>query len=110
MGLNDLFAGLTRFVLRVALLVVALVVVASLFVTAALLAIGFALRLLWARITGRPVTAFGLQVDPLAVWRRFRAQPVRRTDDAVPGGPRGRSGVAVADVQDVVAKERPAAH
>jgi len=102
--MNDLVAGLLRLLLRAVMLVAALIVVASLLLAAVVFVLGFGVRLLWARITGRPIVAFGMPIDPFAVWRRMRAQPAARDPAGArraPGGPLAR---ADKDVQDVEVK------
>ena len=103
--MNDLVAGLLRLLLRAVMLAAALIVVASLLLAAAVFVLGFGVRLLWARITGRPIVAFGMPIDPFAVWRRMRAQPAAREPATgarrVVGGPLAR---AEKDVQDVEVK------
>lgn len=108
--MNDLIAGLLRLLLQVALLIAGLVVAASIVVAFAVLAVVFGLRLLWGRITGRPVTAFGLGLDPSGSWRRYRAwqqtttrrAPRGASDDSPPGA---RTRDASQDVEDVQIKE-----
>jgi hypothetical protein len=107
---NDLIAGLVRLLLQVALLAVGLVVAASIFVAFVLLAVGFGLRVLWGRIPGRPVTAFGMGIDPSGSWRRYRdwqQQATRRPQRPGAGDdtPAGRSRDASQDVEDVQIKE-----
>lgn len=113
---TDLIGGLVRLLLQAALLMAGLVVAAGIFLAVAVLAVVFGLRVLWARITGRPVIAFGMGIDPSGSWRRYRdwqQQATRRGprgaagapgtngDDA--GGARGRDGAP--DVEDVQIKE-----
>lgn len=95
---------LISFFFRLLVLAAALVAVALL---ACVLAIGlafWALRALWARLTGRPVTPFVVRMGPRDVFggmmrRAAQAAPqasrTPRTDAAV--GPRG----SLADVTDV---------
>ncbi len=62
--MNDLIAGVLRLLLQAALLMAGLVVAAGLIVAVALLALVFGVRLLWAKLTGRPVLVFGLASVP----------------------------------------------
>lgn len=104
--MNDLIAGVLRLLLQVVLLAFGLVVAASIFVAVALLAVVLGLRVLWGRLTGRPVTAFGIGIDPSGSWRRYRdwqQQATRRpargaAADDTPGA-RGRDAQDVEDVQ-----------
>ncbi|MGP1628298.1 MAG: hypothetical protein ACTS8S_01530 [Giesbergeria sp.] len=56
-------------VLRAVVLVAGLVVFLSLLTAVLVLACLWGLRMLWARITGRPVTPWVMGVDPRAAWR-----------------------------------------
>lgn len=109
--MNDLIAGLLRLLLQLALLAAGLVVAASILVAFAVLAVVFGLRLLWARITGRPVTAFGLGIDPTGSWRRYRSWQQTTTTRRAPRGaaddspPGARTRDASQDVEDVQIKE-----
>ncbi|KQP43066.1 hypothetical protein ASF44_05700 [Pseudorhodoferax sp. Leaf274] len=103
-----------RLMLQVALLVAGLAVAAALLLAAAVLAVVFGLRLLWARLTGRPfILKFGgMGVDPAATWRRYRdwqqqaTRPRGRAQEQAPGEPPAFSppGAITQDVQDVEAK------
>ncbi len=108
--MNDLIAGLLRLLLQLALLIAGLVVAASIVVAFAVLAVVFGLRLLWARITGRPITAFGVGIDPSGSWRRYRdwqqtttRRAPRGAPEDTPAGARARD--ASQDVEDVQVKE-----
>ena len=108
MAFGDPLAGLARLVLRVVLLLAALVVAVGLFFAAVVLAVAFGLRVLWARITGRPIVAWGMQIDPIAGWRRFRNRPAQGMGAGVSSKAKAeaRAAVAVQDVEDVTPKER----
>jgi hypothetical protein len=103
--LSDLIAAVIRFVLRVVLLVMALVFIASLLLAAVLLLAVWGLRRLWARLTGRPVSPWVFRVDPRAQWSRFYHAadrwPAPSSRFGRPGAPPGKS----PDVQDVEVKE-----
>jgi len=73
--LTDFLLGLMGFVLRLGLLLVGLLVMASLLGLALLLAAWWLLRALWARLTGQPVAPWTFQVNRQAVWQRFRPRP-----------------------------------
>ncbi|MFO1244313.1 MAG: hypothetical protein U1E71_03910 [Ramlibacter sp.] len=89
-----------RFLLRLVLLAAGLVFAASLAVAMVLLAAVWSLRMLWARLTGRPVRPFVMRVDPRSGFNRMAraargaaAPPARRdladVTDVVPKEPRG---------------------
>ena len=97
-----------RLVLQVVLLMAGLVVAAGIFVAVAVLAVVFGLRVLWARITGKPVIAFGMGIDPSGSWRRYRdwqQQATRRGPRAAPGAESSGPRDAKPDVEDVQVKE-----
>ncbi|WP_326544093.1 hypothetical protein [Pseudorhodoferax sp.] len=113
--MGDLVAGLVRLMLQLVLLAAGLVFAAGLLMVAALLAVVFGLRLLWARITGRPVIVRfgGMGVDPAASWRRYRSWQQqatrprgRATQESAPGEPPPFSppGAITQDVEDVQPK------
>lgn len=113
--MGDFVAGLVRLLLQLALLAAGMVVALGLVLVAAVLAIVFGLRLLWARITGRPVIVRfgGMGVDPAASWRRYRAwqqqatRPQRQEEARAAGEPSPFSppGAITQDVEDVEARE-----
>ena len=105
--MGDVMASLLRLVMQAVLLVAGLAVAASLLVAGFLLATVFGLRLLWARLTGRPMVAFGMGVDPAAGWRRYRAWQARSTARPGPRGPRPGTRLPRQDVEDVEPKEPP---
>lgn len=69
--MSEFIDDLLRLVLRIVLLAMALVFIASLVVAGALLLAVWAVRRLWARLTGRPVSPWVFRVDPRAQWSRF---------------------------------------
>jgi hypothetical protein len=111
---GDFVAGLLRLVLQVALLVAGLAVAAGLVLVACVLALLFGLRLLWARLTGRPVVVRfgGMGIDPADSWRRYRTWQQRTTRAPAPGAatdsaapsPYSPPGALTQDVQDVEVK------
>ena len=103
--MSDLIAAVVRFVLRMVLLLMALVFIASLLLAAALLLAVWGVRRVWARLTGRPVSPWVFRVDPRAQWSRFY-----HAADRWPGGSTRFGGDAQVqrkpqDVQDVEVKE-----
>ncbi len=95
--MSDLISGLVRFVLRALLLLLGLVFFASVLAAAMVLVLLGALRLLWARITGKPMQPWGFRVDPRAQWSRFHAATGRWSGAAPP--PPGRDLHDVVDVE-----------
>ncbi|MBY0410194.1 MAG: hypothetical protein K2Q97_08735 [Burkholderiaceae bacterium] len=62
--MNEVIAGVLRWVLRLVVLMIGLLVFISLLAAALVLAALWALRALWARLTGRPVTPWVMRMDP----------------------------------------------
>src|SRR5574337_822602 len=69
--LSEFIDDLLRLGLRIVLLAMALVFIASLMVAGALLLAVWAVQRLWARLTGRPVSPWVFRIDPRAQWNRF---------------------------------------
>jgi len=90
--LNDLLAGLARFVVRLLLLAVGLVFFLSLLAAGLVLALAWGLRLLWARLTGRPATPWAARIDPRTAWNTVYRSGGRwsRADAASPGASEAR--------------------
>ncbi len=107
--MNDLIAGVLRLLLQAALLMAGLVVAAGLIVAVALLALVFGVRLLWAKLTGRPVLVFGLGVDPTATWRRYRSWQQAATARSDTRGtvrrPGDAPGAITQEIEDVEPKD-----
>ncbi|MBS0506104.1 MAG: hypothetical protein JSR53_01845 [Proteobacteria bacterium] len=96
--MNDVVAGVIRWVLRLVVFAMGLLFVLSLVAAAAVLALLWGLRALWARLTGQPVTPWVMRMDPrtgwstvyrsTARWTAKRAEPPRRDErdvtDVVP--------------------------
>ena len=66
--MNDFLAGLTRWLIRVVVVVAGLVIFLSLLAAVLVLALVWGLRALWARLTGWPVMPWTLRVDPRTGW------------------------------------------
>jgi hypothetical protein len=107
--------GLIRFLLRVVFFLAGLVVALSLLVAAVIVAMLWGLRMLWARVTGKPVTPFMpfvMRVDPRAGWRRFNDRGTTPDAPPEPSGAERAAARAVAggrvkpDVEDVEVRER----
>ena len=95
--MNDLLAGLARWMLRLLLLAMGVVFFVSLLAAALVLALLWGLRALWARVTGRSVTPWAMPIDPRAGWTTV----VRRTEHWM------ASGRAAAPGADTPAHLRP---
>ena len=93
-GLNQALATLSRLLLRLLLVGAALVLVLSLLVAMAVLALAWTLRAGWARLTGRPVTPWVRRFD---LGQQF--------GDVMRRGQRGAGRPAAADVTDVEVRE-----
>jgi len=114
--LNDVLAGLIRFVVRLVLVAVGLVFFLSLLAAALVLGLAWGLRLLWARLTGRPAAPWATRIDPRAAWTTVyrsssrwsgMAQPAPGSADERPDVPVHRRPLPGAeDVTDVQPRER----
>jgi hypothetical protein len=98
---SDLISGVLRFVVRGLLLLMGLVFLASLLAAAMVLVLLGALRVLWARLTGKPIAPWAFRVDPRAQWSRFHTATGRWSGAAA--APSGRSN-GLKDVVDVEVK------
>jgi hypothetical protein len=117
--LSDFVAGLLRFVVRVVVVAMGLVLFASLLVAAMVLALVWALRAGWARLTGRSVTPWVMRVDPRTGFSTMyrsteRWSQARRSagpeadaagDESAAASRRGGVLPGAADVTDVEARE-----
>ena len=94
---------LFTFFIRLVLLAAGLVFAASLLVVVTVLAAAWGLRYAFARLTGRPVSAFVIRIDPRAgfgrVWRRTAQGPKAGSPDPMAAARR-----EIGDVTDVEAK------
>lgn len=112
--MNDVLAGLIRFVVRLVLVAVGLVFFLSLLAAGLVLALAWSLRLAWARLTGRPATPWAARIDPRTAWNtvyrsggRWGAGPsVHSAQDERPEVPAHRRPLPGAeDVTDVQPRE-----
>ena len=93
-----------RFILRLFLLVAGLLFAASLALAVLVLLAFWGLRMLWARLTGQPVTPFVMRIDPRGGFNRmYRGGPARPVNE--PGPPEPARRREIADVTDVEVKE-----
>lgn len=109
--MNELFAGVVRWTIRLVGLAMGLVFFASLLVAAALMALLWCGRLVWAKLTGRPVAPFAFRVFPQAGWTTVYRNTARWTAkdpgnaSASRSGMRGPTAVMAGDVTDVEARD-----
>jgi hypothetical protein len=88
--LNEFVAGVLRFVVRLVVVALGLVLFLSLLAGVMVLALVWALRAGWARLTGRPVTPWVMRMDPRTGFSTaFRSS--QRWSSAAPAGPQHAS-------------------
>ncbi|PIF91637.1 hypothetical protein CLU86_2571 [Acidovorax sp. 62] len=102
--LNEIVAGLLRLVLRVVVLAMGVVLFLSLLAAVLVLALVWALRAAWARLTGKPVTPWVMRMDP----RSGFSTAFRSTQRWSTGGHRGAPGAPASG--DGVVDEPAAQH
>ena len=66
--MNEIVAGAIRWTLRLVVVAMGALFFLSLLAAAAVLALVWGARALWARLTGRPVMPWTLRVDPRTGW------------------------------------------
>ncbi len=76
----------------------------SLVAAAAVLALLWGVRALWARLTGRPVVPWAMRMDPRSGWSTVYRSTARWTAQA-PSTQRGAEAATVHDITDVVPRE-----
>ncbi|MGE8317366.1 MAG: hypothetical protein ACN6O3_01390 [Comamonas sp.] len=110
--MNELFAGMVRWTIRLVGLAMGLVFFVSLLMAAALMALLWCGRLLWAKLTGRPVAPFAFRTFPQAGWTtvyrntaRWTAKESGDAPAAARSGMRGATAVMAGDVTDVEARD-----
>ena len=101
--MNDVVTGVIRWVLRLVVLAMGVLFFLSLLAAAAVLAVVWGLRTLWARLTGRPVTPWAMRMDPRTGWSTVYRSTARWTAQR-PEQPR-RDDRDITDVTDVVPRE-----
>ena len=101
--MNDVVTGVIRWGLRLVVLAMGVLFFLSLLAAAAVLAVVWGLRALWARLTGRPVTPWAMRMDPRTGWSTVYRSTARWTAQR-PEQPR-RDDRDVTDVTDVVPRE-----
>lgn len=111
--MNDLVAGVVRWTLRLLVVALGLVVFLSLLCAAALLAVVWSLRAVWARVTGRPVMPWAMRMDPRTGWSTVYRSTARwsarsaaaGTNDEPAPAVRARELPGARDVSDVEPRE-----
>ncbi len=101
--MNDVVTGVIRWGLRLVVLAMGVLFFLSLLAAAAVLAVVWGLRALWARLTGRPVTPWVMRMDPRTGWSTVYRSTARWTAQR-PEQPR-RDDRDITDVTDVVPRE-----
>ena len=99
--MNDVVTGVIRWVLRLVVLAMGVLFFLSLLAAAAVLALVWGLRALWARLTGRPVTPWVMRMDPRTGWSTVYRSTARWTAP----GPTAHAPQRSTDVTDVVPRE-----
>ncbi len=117
--MNEIVAGVLRFVLRLVVVVMGVALFLSLLAAVMVLALVWSLRAGWARLTGRPVTPWVMRMDPRtgfsAAFRSSERWSAGRrgasaagdasADQETPAARRGGVLPGAADVQDVEARD-----
>lgn len=99
--MNDFVAGVVRLLLRVVVVAMGLMLFASLLVAVTVLALVWALRAGWARLTGRPVTPWVMRMDP-----RTGFSTVFRSTERWSAGRRGAAPAAPDASEETAASRR----
>ena len=111
--LNDFAHTLTRWVVRIGLLVVGGVFFLCLLMVVALLAVLWGARALWAKITGQPVTPWVMPaMRQGAAWNMYRAgqwggAAAEATDESAPFATSGKRGGVLADTAKDITDVQP---
>ena len=114
-ALNELLATVVSWTLRVVVVLAGLVFFASLLVVAAIAALLWGARMLWAKLTGKPVVPFAFKMNPASGWTTVYRSTARWTaangsgsNDRAAASAQGRT--AVIDVTDVEPREIRSQH
>ena len=110
--LNELFASIVRWTIRLVGVLMGLVFLASILVAAAIMAGLWCARLLWGKLTGRPVAPFAFRGFRESGWTTVYRNTARWTSKSSNGnapathaGMRGPAAVMASDVTDVEARD-----
>lgn len=105
---NAFVSDLSRFLVRVVLLLAGVVFFMSVLAAGMVLALVWGLRALWAKLTGRPVMAWVLPTQAAATWSSMRKKAGGFAAQTRQAAPSKRSGVlpqVATEVTDVQARE-----
>ncbi len=107
--MNELLTTVVSWTLRVAMVLAGLVFFASLLIVAAIAALLWGARMLWARLTGKPVAPFAFKMNPASGWTTVYRSTARWTakNGAAPSAGAARP---VLDVTDVEPREIRSQH
>ena len=110
-ALNELLATVVSWTLRIAVVLAGLVFFASLLIVAAIAALLWGARMLWAKLTGKPVVPFAFKMNPASGWSTVYQSTARWTAKGN-GSERaaGNTRPAVIDVTDVEPREIRSQH
>ena len=101
--MNEVVTTVVRWSLRLLVIAMGAVLFLSLLVAASVLALAWGLRLLWARLTGRPATPWVMRIDPRHGFSTVYRSTARWTSHTAS---KARSGVSrLGDVTDVEPRE-----
>ncbi len=113
--MNEIVGGLLRLVLRLVLVAMGLVLFLSLLAGALVLALVWAVRAGWARLTGRQVTPWVMRMDPRTGfgtvfrssqrWSRASGTATAAPGDAAATSHRGGTLPGAGEVTDVEARD-----
>lgn len=110
-ALNELLATVVGWTLRVVVVLAGLVFFASLLVVAAIGALLWGARMLWAKLTGKPVVPFAFKMNPASGWTTVYRSTARWTAQGRSGSAAApASRPAVIDVTDVEPREIRSQH
>ncbi len=76
--MNNFIERLPGVLLRLALMPLVVIALAALLIVAWLVLLLGLLRLVWARLSGKPLQPWTFHVDRRAVWNRFYPKPAQR--------------------------------
>lgn len=102
--MNDVVTGVIRWILRLVVFAMGVLFFLSLAAAAAVLALVWGVRALWARLTGRPVTPWVMRMDPRTGWSTVYRSTARWKAQQ-PDQPRRGEGTPAHDITDVVPRE-----
>ena len=99
--MNDIVAGAIRWTLQLVVVAMGALFFLSLLAAAAVLALVWGARAVWARLTGRPVMPWAMRMNPREGWSTVYRSTARWTAP----GPTAHAPQRSTDVTDVVPRE-----